>query len=382
MRKWIRACCIIFLLFMSGVKVYAQEAELEAEIEQVQESLFSYFDFDELNELMGELYPEEKMDFFETVKAMISGKIEVCADTVNQLVLDQVNYAFRTNRKLLGQMLILMIFSAVFTNFSNVFENKQIAEIGFYMIYMLMLTMGVKSFDIAVQWAEEGIRHLTTFMEVLYPMYFLAVSLSKGLASSSTFYGLALLLIFLVEYVILTVLLPMIQVYIMVRFMNGISEEEYLSKFSELMETGAGWILKALLGIVIGLNIIQGMIAPAIDTVKRSVVSRSAEAIPGIGDALGGATEVVLGTAVLVKNGIGAAGAVVSIGICVIPVIQILMLTVFYKVSAAIVQPVADKRMVECISSVGEGCQLLLKVIFAVAVLFLLTIAIVSSATS
>jgi stage III sporulation protein AE len=166
-----------------------------------------------------------------------------------------------------------------------------------------------------------------------------------------------------------------------VRFMNGISEEEYLSKFSELMETGAGWILKALLGIVIGLNIIQGMIAPAIDTVKRSVVSRSAEAIPGIGDALGGATEVVLGTAVLVKNGIGAAGAVVSIGICVIPVIQILMLTVFYKVSAAIVQPVADKRMVECISSVGEGCQLLLKVIFAVAVLFLLTIAIVSSAT-
>ena len=38
------------------------------------------------------------------------------------------------------------------------------------------------------------------------------------------------------------------------------------------------------------------MISPAVDTVKRSAVTRTAEAIPGVGDAIGGVTEVVFKT--------------------------------------------------------------------------------------
>ena len=43
----------------------------------------------------------------------------------------------------------------------------------------------------------------------------------------------------------------------------------------------------------------------AMDTVKRSALTRGTEAIPGIGDAIGGVTEVIFASAVLVKNGIG-----------------------------------------------------------------------------
>ena len=81
------------------------------------------------------------------------------------------------------------------------------------------------------------------------------------------------------------------------------------------------------------------MINPAIDTVKRSVVTRSAEAIPGVGDAIGGITEVVLGTAVLVKNGIGMTGAVICIALCVVPMLQIICIIFLYKLMAALIQP-------------------------------------------
>lgn len=359
----------------------SRDIDLNNVIEETQNNLLRQLEFDEINKSLKELFPESKLDFVEIMKDIIYGELEVSADLVNRLISDQVSYAFRVNKDMLGHMLVLVILSALFTNFSQIFQNKQIGDIGFYVVYMLMITLAIKSFGIAVVWAEEGIGHLVGFMKVLCPVYFLAVAIAKGSVSSVVFYNITLLLIFLIELLIAKIMIPIIQVYIMVRFLDCLSEEEYLSKFSELMEVGIGWVLKVLLGLVIGLNTIQGLIAPAIDSVKRSAITKGAEAIPGIGDVLGGMAEVVLGTAVLVKNGIGAAGALICIGICTVPVVQIAILTFLYKLSAALVQPVSDKRMVQCLSNVGEGCQILLKLIFTVAVLFLITIAIVAATT-
>ena len=106
-----------------------------------------------------------------------------------------------------------------------------------------------------------------------------------------------LFLIYLTELLIANVLLPMIHIYMIVRVLNDLSRENYLTKFAELIETGVSWSLKALLAVVAGFNVVQGMISPAIDSVKRSILARGAEAIPGVGDALGGMAEVAAGTA-------------------------------------------------------------------------------------
>lgn len=375
----IGAIVIMASWFLAGQVCFA--GETENVMDRAQEIVWEQLEFAEVQEALEEIFPEEKMNFQDTLKAMISGEMDVCAETVNQLFLDQIGYALRVNRKTLVHMVVLIIFAAVFTNFAEVFQNKQISQVGFYVVYMLVLTLSLQSFGAAISWAEEGIGHLTAFMKALCPVYFLAVAIAKGSVSSVAFYNIALLLIFLIEVIILKFVLPVIHIYIMVRFLNFLSEEAYLSKFTELMELAVTWTLKALLACVVGLNVIQGLIAPAIDSVKQSALTRSAEAIPGVGDVLGGMAEVVLGTAVLVKNGIGMAGAVVCICICIVPVVQMAVLTFLYKLMAALIQPVSDKRMVECISSVGEGCQMLLKLIVTVAVLFLLTIAIVAATT-
>ena len=92
-------------------------------------------------------------------------------------------------------------------------------------------------------------------------------------------------------------------------------------------------------------------------------------------------TEALLGTAVLVKNGIGVTGAVICIAICAVPAIQMLIMAFLYKLVAALVQPISDKRIVGCIMCMGDGSQLLLRLIFTTGVLFLLTIAIVTATT-
>lgn len=374
------------LLGLWGTKctiVYAaEEIDYEAIEEESQNKLFSEFDFAEIDDSLKKIFPDEKMGFQELVTSLIEGKGENAGKLVMQFVSDQLNYEFRYNRQNLAYMLLIAIIAAVFTNFSNAFQNKQVSEISFYVLYMLLITMCLNAFRIAISGIEGHLEVLLDFMRVLCPSYFLAVAIASGSSSSLIFYNIVLFLIYVAETLILRFLLPIVNIYIMIQVMNYLAGEEYLSQFGELLKKMISWLLKTLVTCVIGINVIQGMLAPAIDALKRSALTKTAEAIPGIGNAIGGAADVVLGTAVLIKNGIGMAGAAVLIAICAVPILQMAVMTLMYKLAAALVQPVSDKRITGCISSVSEGYELLVKVVFSTGLLFLLTIAVVTAATT
>lgn len=365
----------------SGEDARAKEETRKLE-QNTREELLSEMDFSEMDELLADLFPEEKLDFGETVRSVMRGETKLDAGLVNRLIGDQLFYAFRVNKRSMIHLIAIAAGAAVFLNFSNVFQTRQVSEISFFLLYMLLIGICLTSFQAASDWVFSGIGQLTGFMKVLYPIYFAAVTAAKGSVSAGAFYHLALLLILAIDGLVMHVMLPMIHIYVMVRVLNSLQPEDYLSKLSELLEVVISWILKSLLGCMIGLNVIQGLVAPAVDTVKRSVVTRGVEAIPGVGDVLGGTAEVVLGTAVLIKNSIGLAGALICCALCAVPLIQIAVITLAYKFTAAVIQPVSDKRIVECISGVGEGCRLLLRAVFTSGVLFLLTIAIAAYTTS
>lgn len=385
--KGIILCIFIVILgcFFSPRTVYATEirdkdeqAELQKEAE---ETIWKEFEFSEIEDLLDDIFPEKKTDFQDLIKKMLSRQTEPSLQVIGEMISDQFFYEWKSSKAGMVHILLIVIVAAVFTNFSNVFQNQQISEISFYVLYLLLITIGLNSFRILIVSASENLERLIGFMKVLGPVYFLAVAFAAGSSTSILFYNLVLLLIYLVELVILNFLIPFVQVYIVVKVMNNLSEEDYLSKFAELCETVIAWTLKTLLAGVTGVNIIQGLLSPAIDSLKRSVVGRSAEAIPVVGDAIGGVTEVMLGTAVLIKNGIGVVGALVCIGICLVPIIQMAVVTLLYKLIAAMIQPVSDKRIVGCISSIADGSQMLLRIIFTTGVLFLLTIAVVTATT-
>lgn len=385
--KGIILCIFIVILgcFFSPRTVYATEirdkdeqTELQKEAE---ETIWKEFEFSEIEDLLDDIFPEKKTDFQDLIKKMLSGQTEPSLQVIGEMISDQFFYEWKSSKAGMVHILLIVIVAAVFTNFSNVFQNQQISEISFYVLYLLLITIGLNSFRILIVSASENLERLIGFMKVLGPVYFLAVAFAAGSSTSILFYNLVLLLIYLVELVILNFLIPFVQVYIVVKVMNNLSEEDYLSKFAELCETVIAWTLKTLLAGVTGVNIIQGLLSQAIDSLKRSVVGRSAEAIPVVGDAIGGVTEVMLGTAVLIKNGIGVAGALVCIGICLVPMIQMAVVTLLYKLIAAMIQPVSDKRIVGCISSIADGSQMLLRIIFTTGVLFLLTIAVVTATT-
>lgn len=119
-----------------------------------------------------------------------------------------------------------------------------------------------------------------------------------------------------------------------------------------------------------------------IDSFKSNLISRTAGMIPGLGTSINAVTEIMVGTGIVIKNGVGVAAILVILAICAGPVIKVWIMTFLYRMVAAVMQPVADRRMLGCISGASEGGRLMGKVVVTTVVMFLVTIAMVTAATT
>ena len=340
---------------------------------------YSYFDFQGVEEVLREIFPKEKIVFSELVMKITEG--ENIWETLWDYFVAQISYEFQSARGNMVQLLLIVLVAAVFHNFAEIFQNKQVSELGFYVLYMLFISICLGTFRVLLDSVSAGVSNLLNFFKALGPIYFMGVAITTGNVTSIAFYNIMLFVIYLTEVLVTNILLPLVQTFFILRILNEMSKEEYLSKFGDLIQMIVKWILRILMAAVVGMNVVQGMLSPAIDAVKRSALLRGGEAIPFIGDAVGGAAELMLGTVVLIRNGIGIAGAVICIAICLIPIAQMAGVVILYKLAAAMVEPISEKRMVNCIGNMADGASLLLQIILTICVLFLIVIAIVASST-
>ena len=140
-------------------------------------------------------------------------------------------------------------------------------------------------------------------------------------------------------------------------------------------------VQKVLVTFVLGMNLIQGMVAPAVDQLKRTTTVRTIGVIPGLGGAMNAVSEMLLGTGLLIKNCVGAAAIVVLILLCAKPLLEVAVLALIYRVLAALVEPVTDKRISGVLDALARAGMLYLKLVITAILMLFLTVAVVCVAT-
>lgn len=277
-------------------------------------------------------------------------------------------------------LILLGIMSALMTQFIEVFDKKQIADLSFYFMYLLLSVILLKCFGQAVDTAHAAVENIVLFNKLLFPTYLIAVGIATGGATVAASYHLLLLIILGVESIFLGVVLPLIQSYVMLSVINGIWIEEKLSMLMDLLKKSIGWILKAAISVVTGIGVFQAVITPVIDTVKSSTLRKVISVIPGVGSAAEGMMEMVMGSALVVKNSIGIILLVLLILLCVTPLLQIFLTAFLLKAAAAFMGIVSDKRITACANHAGEAGMLLFRTVGSAMFLFLVTIAVMATA--
>ena len=354
------------------------EEDLLKEQEKSQEALLKGLELGEMQETVNELLGEETFSVRQALEKILAGEEVFTPDFVLETVRGFLYEHLLADREVLFQVVLLVILAALFANFTNVFSGSQAGEASFYIVYMLLLALLIHSFGELSAELSGSLEDLTAFMQALMPSYFLAVTAASGTATAMVFYEMVFGVIYLTQVLLLKPVIPGTQAYVIIELINYLHKEDFLSKLADLLKTILEWTMRTITAVVIGMELIQNMVSPALDSLKRDALGKTAASIPGIGNVINGATEVALGTAVLIRNCLGVMGIVVLVLLGLPPVIKLAMNSLVYKLLAALLQPVSDRRMTGCLSAMGEGCRLLLKVLLTLELLLLITIAILS----
>lgn len=373
-RQWMRRfliICFFLLIFLDKpVTVLASESQSEE------------LDYDDIQNALNQgLSKEDTFQFQEYVTDLTTGEETLSFQGVMKKLFSILTSEIKSNMGNLIKLLTIAVIAAVFTNFSHTFQNSQVAEIGFYVTYLLMFVILASTFIQATSISSDTITKLLDFMKALVPTYCMTVAFCTGASTSVLYYEGILVLITVVNVVLIKVIIPLANIFMMATLADNITAEDTLSKLTELLSTVIKWVLKTLLAVVIGIGTVQSLIAPALDQVKRSSIIRATDMIPGVGGILSGVTETVLGAGVLLKNCVGVAGMVAVFAICAVPLIKLLIFVLIYKVLAAAIQPISDKRVVNCVSACAQATGLLLQTVFVGVVLFEIVITIVAVST-
>lgn len=346
--------------------------ELSLDETETTEELLKEINLADVQKMLDDFMGADSFFMKEALIKLTRGEQAFSKEAVQEFVYRFFFYQLDQEKELFVKLILLILLSAVFTSFAEVFENNQIGDISFFVVYLLFFTILMDSFSKMSSSLEKTISWMTEMMKGLAPAYYMTVCAASGAASAVVFYEGVLLMVWGIQWLLLTVLLPASGMYVLLQLVNSLSREEMLGKMAELLNTAVSWGLKSLLAAVVGLQIIRNLVAPVMDSVKRGLLSKAAGALPGVGNAVNMVTELVVTSAVLVRNCLGVVILVVFVLIGAGPMLHYGILSLLYRLLAAVAQPVSDRRMVRALGTMGEGCALLLRILFTAEVLCML----------
>lgn len=386
---------LLFVLFVVAVakheRIYAQtwqdrESELAGELSGKQdtlaEELLGKLDVTEVDGYLKEHEETADISFGTLVKDLISGDGEPALTRLGGYLSDLLFEEWRENK---AQLFMIVALAAGFTllkNFSAIFKNSYISEMCFLLVYIELMVLLMKSFMVMNELLAGTLQKMVEFMKMLLPVFAMSMVFSNGTNSAAGFYEMTFLIIYLVQWVLLYLLTPLVQIFVVMQFLNYILEGEKFTRMCELLEDGIRWSMKLIVTLVMGINLVQGLIYPAVDRLKTGTLAKTVGMIPGIGNSANAIGEILIGTGMVIKNSVGAAAMVVLVIITAIPLIKIFAMSFLYKLAAAVLEPVTDKRIAGSINGVFRGSVLAGKLMLTSLFLFFITIAMITASTS
>ncbi len=341
------------------------------------------FDFSDADKTYEELVEGDNLDgqsFSELVKEIIGGNYSEKGmfDTVWQILFG----VLAGNKKALVQIIVLAVLSALISSFLPVINNGQVSDMAQMVIKIVLVTILMASFTGACNVCVNTLDNCIAMYEAIVPVFFAIVVAVSGSVTGAAYYEVILIMITIINTIYKNVLVNLVRIYILFSVADMLTGKEQFSKMCELLASVVKTICKAALAMFSGIGCIKGLINPASDAYKKNMLYKSLKLVPVAGSSLEAVSQAVMGAGTVIKNSVGVAAIVAIVAVCAVPIIKLTVLTVLYKVTAAFIEPVADKNFVKVVNAAGSAIGLLTVITVMTVTMFILMTAIICIATN
>ncbi|MBC5627517.1 stage III sporulation protein AE [Clostridium sp. NSJ-6] len=342
--------------------------EIQTEID----SLYNYINTMKSDvELMNELDPVSYIKAY-----MEDGKGNISISKIGGAIVSLLLKEVRSVLGLSFSIIAIGIISALLKNLQEAFNAEGISEVAFYACYALMIVMLTKTFLISLDMAKDVITNVVEFMSKLLPVLVLMLGAAGGLTQAATMDPIILGATILIPQIYLNIIIPLILSSFVLQFANNMSNGSKLSNLCDITKKSTMWIQGIVITIFIGLLTVRGITASTIDAVTLKTTKFAIDNfIPIVGKSFSDAISSVAGYSLIIKNAIGSIGLIAIILIILYPIIKIVLSSIIFKLSASLLEPIADKRITKSIAAAGESLTLIMSCVLCVSLMFFILIA-------
>lgn len=372
----------ICLLFFCCVPMKVEAAE-DVDFDTEREEMLRYLENEDVfGDLEGLAKQETGITFSQLTGLIAENGVMGSLWEIGAYVLQSLIGEIRTNRQNMMHILVLVLLFCVLQNFLELTDNSYISELCYMLTYLVMMLLLLKSFSVTAQIVRDMLDTVTGFMRMLLPAYLGVMVFAGSAMSAMSFYELTFFILYGIEMIMTYFLLPLISVYVLFQLANYTLKDEVFSKTADLIHDLFGWGAKIILTLVVGLNVVQSMIAPAVDYASRTTLTKSLGLIPGIGGAASAIGDILIGSGMVIKNSVGVAAIFLLLFLTLVPFIKVLIITFLYKCMAALLEPIADKRIAKAMAGMATGGGMLMRMITTTVFMIFITIAMISATSS
>lgn len=339
------------------------------------EKIWEQLDLSQVNALVGRMLETTGYGFTDITQEFAKGNFDKALGMLGAAITDVCIPGLRESKNLLVGILLLGLFSMLLRYTFGVVKSRQVAELAYYLVYLLLVLLLLESFGEIMETGREVLSLSKQFMAALVPAYCLSVSLAGGTVSAAVHYELVVMLLFGIDYILAGLLLPVTQSYVFLVVMDGVDEKHRMKEFIRLLERMISWGIRICLTVTVMLSGVQNAVTSKLDGVQKTVFQKAVGAVPGIGDMSEAVTEALMGSAGLIRNSIGAAAMLFMFLLVFRPVWSLLCISVTMKVAAACVRVMGEKVLSDTIAGIGEGGILVMRIVTCAAIAFSICVA-------
>lgn len=363
---------IFILVLLLPCKVLA---ETEDEIMSTTQEKFNISGFIEQSEkYIGDSFGS--INLKDMLNQAIQGKVN--NQTLYKNIIKILGKEISSSLKILISVLVIIVIHGILKSITDNLENTSISQIIYFVQYILIVTLIMSNFTEIIKIVKETANNLVGFINVLIPLLLTLMIYTGNIATSTLLQPIILFISNFIGNIIVDILIPIVLIIVVFSIISKISGKVQVDKISKFLKSGVVWFLGVVLTVFVGVVSLEGTLSSSVDGVTAKTAKAAVSSIiPVVGKVLGDVVDSVLGCGVILKNAVGFIGVIVILGICLMPIIKIGILSLIYSLASAVVQPVADEKIVKLLDEMSGVFKLLLGILCAISVLFIIGVTMV-----
>lgn len=371
MKKIILIFILVLIILMLPTQVFAENEEI---MTSTQEKFNINSFLKDAKEYTGDFF--EDVSITDMFNEAVQGKIN--NQTIYRKILKLLGQEVTSSLKVLISILVIIVIHGILKSITDSLENNNVSQIIYFVQYILIVTLIMSNFTEIIKLVQETANNLVGFINVLIPLLLTLMVYTGSIATSTVLEPIILFISNFTGNIIANVLIPVVLIIVVFSIISKISERIQIEKISKFLKSSVVWFLGIVLTIFVGVVSLEGTLSSSVDGITAKTAKAAVSSvIPVVGKVLGDVVDSVLGCGVILKNAVGFIGVIVIIGICIMPIIKIGTLSIIYSLASAVVQPVADEKIVKLLDEMSGVFKLLLAILCSLSVILIIGITMV-----